>query len=70
MDLKLFFCSLEYNLGSCMISFPIELCHEKTAKTKAHISCASCDRAADQRICFPFIDRRIPLLPKSEISNL
>ena len=27
-------------------------------------------RAADQRLCFSFIDSTIPLLPKSEISSL
>ena len=28
------------------------------------------DYAADQRLCFPYLDNTIPLLPKSEISNL
>ena len=28
------------------------------------------NRAADQRICFGYIDCTIPLLPKSEISSL
>ena len=26
--------------------------------------------AADQRLCFPYMDSTIPLLPKSEISSL
>ena len=29
-----------------------------------------CNREADQRLCFPYTDSIIPLLPKSEISNL
>ena len=28
-----------------------------------------CNRTADQRLCFHYIDSPIPLLPKSEISN-
>ena len=28
------------------------------------------NREADQRLCFPYMDSTIPLLPKSEISNL
>ena len=28
------------------------------------------NREADQRLCFPYIDRTIPLLSKSEISSL
>ena len=28
------------------------------------------NREADQRLCFRYIDSTIPLLPKSEISNL
>ena len=28
------------------------------------------NRTADQRLCFRYIDRTIPLLPKSEISSL
>ena len=28
------------------------------------------NREADQRLCFRYIDRMIPLLPKSEISSL
>ena len=28
------------------------------------------DRAADQHLCFPYIDSTIPLLPKSKISSL
>ena len=28
------------------------------------------DREADQRLCFRYTDSTIPLLPKSEISNL
>ena len=36
------------------------------AKTKALISC----EVTDQRLCFRYIDRTIPLLPKSEISNI
>ena len=36
------------------------------AKTKAQIS----NRAADQRNCFRYVDNKIPLLPKYEISSL
>ena len=28
------------------------------------------NREADQRLCFPYIDSTIPLLPKYEISSL
>ena len=37
------------------------------AKTKVQIKC--CNRTADQRLCFRYIDSTIPLLSKSEISQ-
>ena len=32
--------------------------------------CISENRGADQRLCFPYIDSTMPLLPKSDISSL
>ena len=50
----------------------IEPHHEKTfflpmRKKGADQLCSYC--TADQRLCFPYTDRTIPLLPKSKISS-
>ena len=48
-------------------------CYEKTCllhmQKQRHRS-AGCSGAADQHLCFRFIDSTIPLLPKSEILSL
>ena len=40
------------------------------AKTKMHADQLSSNCAADQRLCFPYMESTIPLLPKSETSSL
>ena len=53
-----------------------EQCHEKTCfflhmeKQRCRICCAESNSAPDQRLCFPYIDSTIPLIPKSAISSL
>ena len=50
----------------------LEPCQEKTClsrKPKGTFKMGGC-WAADQCLCFPYIDSTIPLLPKSKISSL
>ena len=58
-------------LGFINKTFTYEPCHEKTcfAYAKANTQ-ISCNREADQRLCFRYTDRPIPFLSKSEISRL
>ena len=54
--------------GFFVTRFIYEPHHEKTCFLHMQTKDNNC--AADQHLCFRYIDRTIPLLPKSEISSL
>ena len=53
-----------FNLSRIMRKSTFCICENKDADQLRG------NRAADQRLCFRYIDSTIPLLPKSEISSL
>ena len=67
-----------FRTEKCKVTFGLEYIsfeprHEKTNilhMQKQRRRSASQYREVDQRLCFSFIDNTIPLLSKSEISNL
>ena len=60
-----------------LVPTTFELCLEKTCflhrcenKDKDHMPVTANYHAADQGLCFRYIDSTIPLLPESEISSI